>query len=154
MWKRTCRWINVHSFKSMSWKTANVCGFEWPKRPCLGYLRGFRHFSNLQFFPFFGSAKSVLGLFFTFLAKIWPKSIYHITQTKSFQFDLFWPRDLRWPWLDTRSKKAKEGISKNSRRDPCHSIAQCSYLNSRRTKINNFWSSGPISSKKASFERA
>ena len=69
---------------------------EGRKRPFSPYFRRFLHFSDFQNFSDFGRSKSVLGSFFAFLTKNWPKNMYHATQTQNFQFDLSLTL---WPWM-------------------------------------------------------
>ena len=71
MYKKTCRWIGVKNFKSLSLKKRlSFPVLNAPKDHLLRYLRGFRHLSDL------GRLKSVLRSSFAFLTdpKIWSKT--------------------------------------------------------------------------------
>ena len=54
-----------------------------------------RDFPNFFFFADLDVSKSVLGSFFAFFAKIWPKNMYRTSKSRNFLFDLFltwWPQ--------------------------------------------------------------
>ena len=63
-----------------------------------------RHFGTLSWFSEFcfltdfDASKSVLGSFFAFFAKIWPKNMYGTSKSRNFFAWPFSPGDLRWPW--------------------------------------------------------
>ena len=63
-----------------------------------------RHFGTLPWFSAFcfltdfDASKSVLGSFFAFFAKIWPKNMYRSSKSRKKLFDLFHLVTLRWPW--------------------------------------------------------
>ena len=44
---------------------------------------------QIVFFTDFDASKSVLGSFFAFFAKIWPKNLYSRSKSRNFLFDLF-----------------------------------------------------------------
>ena len=74
-----------------------------------------RHFAALPWFYEFcfltdiGASKSVLGSFFAFFAKIWPKNIYRSSKSHFFLFDLF--HLVTWDDLDLYyGHKAQEMI--------------------------------------------
>ena len=46
-------------------------------------------FPNLFFFTDFDASKSVLGSFFAFFAKIWPKNMHRSSKSRKKLFDLF-----------------------------------------------------------------
>ena len=48
----------------------------------------YRDFPNFVFLTDFDASKSVLGSFFAFFAKIWPKNMYRSSKSRNF-FDLF-----------------------------------------------------------------
>ena len=55
-------------------------------------------FSEFCFLTDFDASKSVLGSFFAFFAKIWPKNMYRSTKSRMFLFDLF--HMVTWDDLD------------------------------------------------------
>ena len=63
-----------------------------------------RHFGTLQWFSRFyfltdfDASKSVLGSFFAFFAKIWPKNMYRTSESRNFLLDLFYL--VTWDDLD------------------------------------------------------
>ena len=63
-----------------------------------------RHFATLPWFSEFcfltdfDASKSVLGSFFAFFVKIWPKNMYRSSKSRNFFVWPFSPGDLRWPW--------------------------------------------------------
>ena len=66
-------------------------------------------FRILFFFIDFDASKSVLGSFFAFFAKIWPKNMYRSSKSRFFLFDLFHP--VTWDDLDLHyGRKAQEMI--------------------------------------------
>ena len=74
-----------------------------------------RHFATLPWFSEFcfltdfDASKSVLGSFFAFFAKIWPKNMYRSSKSRFFLFDLF--HLMTWDDLDLYyGHKAQEMI--------------------------------------------
>ena len=66
-------------------------------------------FSEFCFLTDFDASKSVLGSFFAFFTKIWPKNMYHSSKSLIFLFDLFHP--VTWDDLDLYyGHKAQEMI--------------------------------------------
>ena len=63
-----------------------------------------RHFATLPWFSEFcfltdfDASKSVLGSFFAFFAKIWPKNMFRSSKSRKKIVWPFSPGDLRWPW--------------------------------------------------------
>ena len=63
-----------------------------------------RHFATLPWFSEFcfltdfDASKSVLGSFFAFFVRIWPKNMYRSSKSRNFFVWPFLPGDLRWPW--------------------------------------------------------
>ena len=55
-------------------------------------------FSEFCFLTDFDASKSVLGSFFAFFAKIWPKTCIAALNHEIFFVWPFSPGDLRWPW--------------------------------------------------------
>ena len=55
-------------------------------------------FSEFCFLTDFDASKGVLGSFFAFFAKIWPKNMYRSSKSRTFFVWPFSPGDLRWPW--------------------------------------------------------
>ena len=55
-------------------------------------------FSEFRFLTDFDASKSVLGSFFAFFAKIWPKNMYCSSKSRNVFVWPFSPGDLRWPW--------------------------------------------------------
>ena len=58
----------------------------------------FPWFSEFYFLTNFDASKSVLGSFFAFFAKIWPKNMYRSSKSRNFFAWPFLPGDLTWPW--------------------------------------------------------
>ena len=50
----------------------------------------YRDFPNFIFLTDFDASKSVLGSFFAFFAKIWPKNMYRSSKSRNFLLDLFY----------------------------------------------------------------
>ena len=66
-------------------------------------------FSEFCFLTDFDASKSVLGSFFAFFAKIWPKNMYRSSKSRNFLFDLF--HLVTWDDLDLYyDHKAQEMI--------------------------------------------
>ena len=66
-------------------------------------------FSEFCFLTDFNASKSVLGSFFAFFAKIWPKNMYRSSKSRNFLFDLF--HLVTWDDLDLYyGHKAQEMI--------------------------------------------
>ena len=57
----------------------------------------YRDFPNFFFWPIL-TLQKVLGSFFAFFAKIWPKNMYRSSKSRFFFVWPFSPGDLRWPW--------------------------------------------------------
>ena len=55
-------------------------------------------FSEFYFLIDFDASKSVLGSFFAFYAKIWPKNMYRSSKSRIYFAWPFLPGDLTWPW--------------------------------------------------------
>ena len=58
----------------------------------------YRDFPNYIFLTDFDASKGVLGSFFAFFAKIWPKNMYRSSKSRNFFYWPFLPGDLTWPW--------------------------------------------------------
>ena len=58
----------------------------------------YRDFPNYIFLTGFDASKGVLGSFFAFFAKIWPKNMYRSSKSRIFFYWPFLPGDLTWPW--------------------------------------------------------
>ena len=82
-----------------------------------------RDFPNFIFLTDFDASKSVLGSFFAFFAKIWPKNMYHTSKSRNFLLGLFLPGDLRWPWPLLWSKSTVNDTYKCQRHYPCRYLA-------------------------------
>ena len=52
----------------------------------------------ILFFDWVWCFKKVLGSFFAFFAKIWPKNMYRSSKSRIFFAWPFLPGDLTWPW--------------------------------------------------------
>ena len=61
-------------------------------------FRDFTVIFRILFLTDFDASKSVLGSFFAFFAKIWPKNMYRSSKSRKFFVWPFSPGDLRWPW--------------------------------------------------------
>ena len=91
-------WICAQNFKSISSKMAEIWHKTCEKQALSRHFGTLPRFSEFYFLTDFDASKSVLGSFFAFFAKIWPKNMYHTSKSRNFLFDLFLPGDLRWPW--------------------------------------------------------
>ena len=111
MWKK---------IKFISPKMDEFCRFWMPKRPIFTPFMRFSAFFLFSNFVRFGPFENCSRVIFW---RSWRKSglkyASHYHPNLNFKFDIFWPRDLGWLWLDTRSQKNYEGIYKYSRHDPC-----------------------------------
>ena len=87
-----------------------------------------RHFGTLpRFFEFyfltdFDASKSVLGSFFAFFPKNWPKNMYCASKSRIFLLDLFLPGDLSWPWPLLWSQSTVNDTYKCQRHYPCRLV--------------------------------
>ena len=82
------------NFKSISSKMAEIKHKTCPKQALFTSFRDFTVIFRIWFFwPILDASKSVLGSFFAFFAKIWPKNMYRSSKSRFFLFDLFtwWP---------------------------------------------------------------
>ena len=94
IWHKTCR--HVKSPK----KIPDPLRFWWKliNRHFSCYFGTIQRFSEFYFLTDFDASKSVLGPFFAFFEKIWPKNMYGSSKSRNFLLDLFLSGDLRWPW--------------------------------------------------------
>ena len=91
MWYTLVRWTCVPNLKLISSKMTFVGPFECRKRPLLtSFLRIPTDFLDFSFFSDFDGEKDVLGSFFAFLMKNWPKNMYYSAR---------WPKSAVWPFL-------------------------------------------------------
>ena len=92
-----------------------------------------RHFGTLPWFSEFYfltdfDAKSVLGSFFAFFAKIWPKNMYRSSKSRNFFAWPFLPGDLTWPWPLLWSWSTVNDTYKCQRHYPCRLVGfVCAY---------------------------
>ena len=90
MWYTLVRWICVPNLKSISSKMTFGGPFECRKRPLFtSFLRIPMIFWFFIFLRFWWE-KDVLGSFFAFLTKNWPKNMYYSVR---------WPKSAVWPFL-------------------------------------------------------
>ena len=79
-------------------------GWDIPSRKHVKNRHFSRHlgtlpwFSEFCFLTDFDASKSVLGSFFAFFEKIWPKKVYRSSKSRNVFVWPFSPGDLRWPW--------------------------------------------------------
>ena len=103
------------------------------KWPCFGVLkvekcqfsssfRPFLHFPDFFIFSCLGRSKSVLGSFFAFLTKNWPKNIITPPKPHIFILTFTWPSDIEWHWPWICSPKALANAKKCPRHDTCRCI--------------------------------
>ena len=79
-------------------------------------------FSEFCFLTDFDASKSVLGSFFAFFAKIWPKNMYRSSKSRNFFVWPFSPGDLRWPWPVLWSQSTGNDIYRCQWHYPCRFI--------------------------------
>ena len=79
-------------------------------------------FSEFCFFTDFDASKSVLGSFFAFFAKIWPKNMYRSSKSRFFLVWPFSPGDLRWPWPVLWSQSTRNDTYRCQWHYPCRFI--------------------------------
>ena len=91
-------WICVQNFKSISSKMAEIWHKTCQKQALFTSFRDFTVIFRILFLTDFDASKSVLGSFFAFFAKIWPKNTYRSSILRNFLAWPFLPGDLTWPW--------------------------------------------------------
>ena len=91
-------WICAQNFKSISSKMAEIWHKTCQKQALFTSFRDFTEIFRIVLFSDFDASKSVLGYFFAFLAKIWPKNMYRTSQSRNFLIDLFYL--VTWDDLD------------------------------------------------------
>ena len=79
-------------------------------------------FSEFYFLTDFDASKSVLGWFFAFSAKIWPKNMYRSSKSRFFFAWPFLPGDLTWPWPLLWSWSTVNVTYKCQRHYPCRFV--------------------------------
>ena len=79
-------------------------------------------FSEFYFLTDFDASKSVLGSFFAFFAKIWPKNMYRSSKSRIFFAWPFLPGDLTWPWPLLWSWSTVKDAYKCQRHYPCRLV--------------------------------
>ena len=91
--------ICVHNFKSISSKMAELWHKTCKKQALFMSFRDFSAIFLILFLPILTlQTKSVLGSFFAFFAKIWPKNWYHSFKFQFLLFDLLYL--VTWGGLD------------------------------------------------------
>ena len=80
-------------------------------------------FSEFYFLTDFDASKGVLGSFFAFFAKIWPKNMYRSSKSRNFFAWPFLPGDLTWPWPLFWSWSTVNDTYKCQRHYPCRLVA-------------------------------
>ena len=79
-------------------------------------------FSEFYFLTDFDASKSVLGSFFAFFAKIWPKNMYRSSKSRIVFAWPFLPGDLTWPWPLLWSWSTVNDTYKCHRHYPCRLV--------------------------------
>ena len=115
-------WICAQNFKSISSKMAEIWHKTCQKQALFTSFRDFNVIFLILFFDRFWSFKNVLGSFFAFFAKIWPKNMYRTSKSRNFLLDLFLPGDLRWPWPLLWSQSTVNDTYKCQRYYPCRLV--------------------------------
>ena len=102
-------WISVQNFKSISSKMAEIWHKTCQKQALSRHFGTLPWFSEFYFLTDFDASKSVLGSFFVFFAKIWPKNMYRSSKSRFF---FVWPfHFVTWDDLDLYyGQKAQEMI--------------------------------------------
>ena len=96
MWYTSGRWIRVLNLRLISLKMTFGVPFECRKRPLFtSFLRIPTIFWFLIFLRFWWG-KNVLGSFFAFLTKNWPKNMYYSVR---------WPKSAVWSFLTSWHEK-------------------------------------------------
>ena len=105
-----------------------------------------RHFATLPWFSEFcfltdfDASKNVLGSFFAFFVKIWPKNMYRSSKPRNFLVWLFAPGDLRWPWPVLWSQSTGNDTYRCQWYYPCRLISGSNFspcTGSSRTGLSN-----------------
>ena len=87
-------WIFVQNFKSISSKMAEIWHKTCQKQALFTSFRDFTGIFRILFFDRFWCFKNVLGSFFAFFAKIWPKNMYRSSKLRKIfclTFFTWWP---------------------------------------------------------------
>ena len=88
-------WICAQNFKSISSKMAEIWHKTCQKQALFTSFRDFTVISEFCFLTDFDASKSVLGSFFAFFAKIWPKNMYRSSKSRRIKklltFFTWWP---------------------------------------------------------------
>ena len=82
-------WICVQNFKSISSKMAEIWHETCQKLALFTSFRDLTVISRILFLTDFDASKSVLGSFFAFFEKTWPKTMYRSSKSRKNLFDLF-----------------------------------------------------------------
>ena len=100
IWDGNGWWISVQTFKSISSKMAEIWHKLCQKQALSTSFRDFTAIFRILFFDRFWRFKSVLGSYFAFFAKIWPKTCITALSPDFLcsTFCMCLPGDLRWPW--------------------------------------------------------
>ena len=88
-----CTKFQVDIFKN-GWDMNKTC----QKQALFTSFRDFTVIFRILFLTDFDASKSVLGSFFAFFAKIWPKNMYRSSKSRKFFAWPFFPGNLTWPW--------------------------------------------------------
>ena len=115
-------WTCAQNFKSISSKMAEIWHKTCQKQTLFTSFRDLTEIFRILFFDRFWRLKSVLGSFFAFFAKIWPKNMYRTSKSRNFLLDLFLPGDLRWPWPLLWSQSTVNDAYKCQRHYPCRLV--------------------------------
>ena len=82
--------ICTQNFKSISSKMAEIWRKTCQKQALFTSFRDLTVIFLILFLTDFDASKSVLGSFFAFFAKIWPKNTYRSSKSRFFWLDLFY----------------------------------------------------------------
>ena len=115
-------YICAQNFKSISSKMAEIWHKTCQKQALFTSFRDFTWFSEFYFLTDFDASKSVLGSFFAFFAKIWPKNMYRSSKSRNFFAWPFLPGDLTWPWPLLWSQSTVNDTYKCQRHYPCRFV--------------------------------
>ena len=114
-------WICVKNVKSISSKMTEIWHKSCQKQALFTSFRDFTVIFRF-FWTDFDASKSVLGSFFAFFAKIWPKNMYRSSKSRNFCVWPFSPGDLRWPWPVLWSQSTGNDTYRCQWHCPCRSI--------------------------------
>ena len=107
VWKNTYQWRG-YKIPSRSVENGRILPFWTSQKGAFHAIRIISTFFRVSFFPDLDRLGSVLGHFCIYYKNL-TENMYRTTQTPNLRFNLSWPRDLGWYWLDTSSPMASAG---------------------------------------------